>query len=172
VFIACSLDGFIAGHGGDLSWLPGPDAGGEDYGYGSFLAETAAILMGRSTYEVAARFDDWPFGQTPVFVASSRPLDPVAPTIHTVSGTASEVLGAVRTHTDGAVYLDGGALIRSFLAEDLIDELTVTIVGVILGEGIPLFAGTARRHSLRLITATQYPSGLVQLHYVPSKRFD
>ena len=78
VFVACSLDGFIAGPDGDLSWLPEPDGSGEDYGYHAFLAESAAILMGRATYETAAAFPDWPFGETPVFVATSRPLAPVA----------------------------------------------------------------------------------------------
>ena len=75
------------------------------------------------------------------------------------------LLAAVRQHTDGGVYLDGGALIRSFLDENLIDELIVTVVGTILGGGMPLFAGTARRHPLTLVSATPYPSGLVQLRY-------
>ena len=167
VFIACSLDGFIAGPDDDLSWLPGLDQG-EDYGYGVFMAETAAILMGRSTYDVATRFDKWPYGETPVFVATSRSLDPVVPTVRAIAGSPSELLDAVRVYTDGAVYLDGGALIRAFLDENLVDELTVTVVGVILGAGVPLFAGTARPHSLRLTAAIPYPSGLVQLRYVPA----
>jgi dihydrofolate reductase len=169
VFIACSLDGFIAGPDGDLSWLPAPDPSGEDYGYRSFLEETAAILMGRATYDTAAGFETWPYGEMPVFVATSRPLDRAAsPTVSAVRGTPSELVEAVRAHTDGALYLDGGALIRSFLAARLIDELTITVVGVILGEGIPLFGGVPERHRLRLIAATPYPSGLVQLRYVPS----
>ena len=165
VFIASSLDGFIAGPNGDLSWLPAPEAG-EDYGYGAFMAETAAILMGRTTYDVAAGFDSWPYGELPVFVATSRRLQPAAPSVRAVAGTASELLDAVRAETDGAVYLDGGALIRSFLGRSLIDELTVTIVNVILGGGAPLFAGVTGRHRLTLTAATPYPSGLVQLRYV------
>ena len=169
VFIACSLDGFIAGANGDLSWLPAPDSTGEDYGYHAFLAETEAILMGRATYDVAARFDSWPYGRTPVFVATSRSLDPVAPTVRAVSGSASELLAAVRAETGGSIYLDGGALIRSFLDADLIDTLTVTVVGVVLGTGVPLFAGAAQRRELRLVDAVPYPSGLVQLRYVVSR---
>jgi len=165
VFIACSLDGFIAGPNGDLSWLPAP-VGGEDYGYGAFVAETAAILMGRATYDVAAAFDPWPYGELPVFVATSRPLPAAPATVRAVAGTPSELLEAVRTQTDGAVYLDGGSLIRAFLDDNLIDELTVTIVNVILGAGVPLFAGVAASHPLRLTSATPYPSGLVQLRYI------
>ena len=170
MFIACSLDGFIAGPGGDLSWLPEPDPA-EDYGYHSFLAETGAILMGRATYDVASGFAAWPYGEKPVFVATSRRLEPATPTVRPIAGTPSELLGAVRAHTDGAVYLDGGALIRSFLDEGLIDEVTVTIVPVVLGSGIALFAGCARSHPLALTDASPYPGGLVQLRYATSQRF-
>ena len=111
VFIACSLDGFIAGPNGDLTWLPGP-LGDEDYGYGALLADTGAILMGRATYEVAAAFESWPYGETPVFVATSRPLDPVAPSVRAITGTPEQLLAAVRAESGGGgVYLDGGALI-------------------------------------------------------------
>jgi dihydrofolate reductase len=166
VFIACSLDGFIAGPDGNLSWLPPPHED-EDYGYGALLAATGAILLGRATYEVAAAYPGWPYGETPVFVATSRPLDPVVPSVMAVSGTPRQLLAAVRTETSGGVYLDGGALIRSFLDARLIDELTVTVVPVILGAGVPLFAGTGGRHRLRLAAARPYPNGLVQLHYLP-----
>ncbi len=159
------MDGFIAGPGNDLSWLPAPSAE-EDYGYRAFLGETAAILMGRRTYDVAAAFSDWPYRELPVFVATSRPLHPAASTVRAISGTPGELLASLREHTDGAVYLDGGALIRSFLDEGLIDELTVTVVGVVLGAGVPLFAGTTRTHRLTLAGATPYPSGLVQLRYL------
>jgi dihydrofolate reductase len=164
VFIACSLDGFIAGPDDDLSWLPapGPD---EDYGYAAFMAGTSAILMGRATYDVAAAFDRWPYGELPVFVATSRPLDSPVATAHPIRGDASELLAEVRAATEGAVYLDGGTLIRAFLDHDLVDELTVTVVNVILGAGSPLFAGAARRHRLTLTGATPYASGLVQLRY-------
>ena len=166
VFVACSLDGFIAGPGDDLSWLPAVEPGGEDYGYGAFMAETEAILMGRRTYDVAAGFDRWPYGEMPVFVATSRPLEPAAPTVAAIAGPPSELLAEVRRHVDGSIYLDGGALIRSFAAADLIGELTITVVPIILGRGVPLFAGAPTRRALTLVSATPYPDGLVQLRYV------
>ena len=167
VFIACSLDGFVAGPEDDLSWLPAPVAG-EDYGYAEFMAGTAAILMGRRTYDVAAAFADWPYGDTPVFVATSRPIDPVAPTVRAVHGSPAELLAAVRAETAGGIYLDGGSLIRACLDAGLIDELTVTVVPVVLGDGTPLFAGVAAPHRLALESATPYPNGLVQLRYRPA----
>jgi dihydrofolate reductase len=163
VFIACSLDGFIAGPGDDLSWLPGGT--GEDHGYGAFMADTAALLMGRGTYDVVARFDTWPYGDTPVFVATSRPLDAAVPTVSALAGSPAELLASVRAAVQGNVYLDGGALIRSFLDEGLVDEMIVSVVAVVLGEGVPLFAGVRRRHALRLESSVPFESGLVQLRY-------
>ena len=133
------------------------------------MRETAAILMGRATFEVAAGFDNWPYGELPVFVATSRPLDPVTASVEAIAGEPAALLAAVRARTADHVYLDGGALIRSFLNDDLIDELTVTLVPVVLGAGVPLFAGTARAHRLELTAAVPYPSGLVQLRYTVAK---
>lgn len=166
VFIACSLDGFIAGPGDDLSWLPDPDPS-EDYGYADFMAATAALLMGRTTYEVVAGFEgDWPYGDVPVFVATTRPLTPAAPTVRAVAGAPADLLATLDTAgVHGAVYLDGGALIRQFLDAGLLDEATVTVVPVILGAGSPLFAGAEGRHALTVQDATAYPSGLVQVRY-------
>jgi dihydrofolate reductase len=169
VFVACSLDGFIAGRDNDLSWLPAAQDG-EDYGYGELLAQTGAILMGRGTYDVASGFGTWPYAEMPVFVATQRVLAPSVPTVRAIRGTARELLSAVRERTGGGIYLDGGNLIRSFLDEGLVDELTVTIVGVLLGAGIPLFAGVRHRHQLDLTSCSEYPGGLVQLRYAPARR--
>lgn len=164
VFIAASLDGFIAGPGDDLSWLP--QASGEDYGFDAYMAATAALLMGRSTYDVVAGFEEWPYGDTPVFVATTRPLEPVTPTVRTVSGEPGALLAALdAAGIAGGVYVDGGTLIRQFLDAGLIDEATVTVIPVILGAGTPLFAGAGQRHALELVSAAPFPSGLVQLRY-------
>lgn len=168
VFIATSLDGFIAGEGGDLSWLPHPTPA-EDYGYADHIAGTAAILMGRVSYDTVAVFDEWPYGDTPVFVATNRPLDePAAPTVRAISGhSAADLVSAVQAEIgDGGIYADGGALIRSLLDEGLIDELIVTVIPVILGRGTPLFAGAALRHTLELTGSQAYDNGLVQLRYL------
>jgi dihydrofolate reductase len=167
VFIATSLDGFIAGPGDDLTWLPA--GGGEDHGYDDFMAEIGAVLMGRTTYDVVVGMDGlWPFGETPVFVATSRRLDPAVPTVRAVAGPPERLLAAVRDIVAvGGIYVDGGALIRQFLEAGLIDDLTVTIVPVILGAGTPLFAGLAERHRLTLTGSQSYGSGLVTLRYLP-----
>ncbi len=179
VFIACSLDGFIAGTGDDLSWLTSAGDGGDneggagdsdDHGFGAFFARVGALLMGRRTYDVVKGFEgDWFYGDKPVLVATSRPLgEPAAPTVRAVSGSPHELLEAAREAAgDGIVYVDGGVLIRSFLDAGLIGEMTVSLIPVILGEGIPLFAGAARRAQLELLDARPTSGGLVQLRYRP-----
>lgn len=167
VFIACSLDGFIAGPGHDLSWLPQPEPGGEDYGFAQFMGETGAMLMGRATYDVVEGFEgEWFYGDMPIFVVTSRPLEPKMPTVQAISGAPVDLVAQVQEQIgDAGIYVDGGTLIRSLLDAGLVDQLIVTIVPVILGAGSPLFAGAVRRHELELLHAQAYETGLVQLRY-------
>jgi len=169
VFIASSLDGFIAGPDDELDWLSAP-AGTEDT-FTPFMAETGALLMGRRTYDVVEGFDGaWPYGDTPVLVATRRPLSPAQPSVRAVTGTIEELVEQARAAAgDKDVYLDGGALIRSALDADLVDELTVTVIPMILGAGIPLFAGAARRHPLALVSQRAIGGGLVELIYRPGR---
>ena len=166
VFIATSRDGFIAGPDDDLSWLPDGHAG-EDYGYEAFMAGVGAILMGRRTYDVVEGFGTgWPYGDTPVLVATTRPLDPMEPTVRAVSGSAEEMLLEARAAAgEGDVYVDGGRLIRQLLGAGLIDEFVVTVIPVDLGEGIPLLAGDEQWALLRLEESREFPSGVEQQRY-------
>ena len=170
-FLASSLDGFIAGERDDLSWLPQPPTDGsahDDAGFGDLLAETGAMLMGRRTYDVVAGFDGgWPYGELPVLVATHRPLQAVVPTVRPVAGTTLEVVKAARAAAGTRdVYVDGGMMLRATLDAGLLDELTVTIVPVVLGSGIPLGAGTTRRHALTLARHRVLHGGMVQLTYL------
>jgi len=165
VFIASSLGGFIAGPNDELDWLPqGP--GVEDT-FTPFFARVGAMLMGRRTYDVVCGFgDEWPYGDVPVLVATSRPLTSERPSVRPVSGGISDLVKMAKEAAgERDVYIDGGALIRSALDAGLIDDLTVTILPVVLGAGVPLFAGTARRHPLELVGARELGGGLVELRY-------
>jgi dihydrofolate reductase len=167
IFLGCSLDGFIAGTDGDLSWLPTDGPPDEDFGFGAHMAGTGAMLMGRATYDTIGEHGwDWPYGETPVLVATSRPLEPLAPTVRAVSGTPAELVAAAREAAgDRAVYADGGALVRSLIDAGLVEEAVITLIPVVLGKGVPLFAGLERRRKLELRSATTYAGGLVQLRY-------
>lgn len=169
VFIASSLDGFIAGPGDELDWLSGFD-GAEDT-FTPFMAGIGALLMGRRTYDVVTGLDaPWGYGDTPVLVATTRPLEPIEPTVRAVTGSIGDMLAAARdTAGDRDVYVDGGRLIRSALDAGLIDALTVTMIPVILGDGVPLFAGLGRRVRLELVGNRDVGGGLVQLDYRPQE---
>ena len=167
VFIASSLDGFIAGPDDELDWL---EFDGEiDDTFSPFFEQVGALLMGRRTYDVVSGFDEWPYGKTPVLVATTRPLPDTQPSVRAVTGSIVEMVAEAKRVADGRdVYLDGGELIRSALDVDLIDELTVTMVPIVLGAGRSLFAGVGNRHDLELVSHRPIGAGLVQLVYVPA----
>lgn len=166
-FLASSLDGFIAGEGDDLSWLPQPNPDEGDFGFGAFLADIGALLMGRRSHDVVAGFGGpWPYGDRPVLVATHRPLSSSHAVVKAVSGDA-RALVAEATRAAGVkdVYVDGGELLRQVVDAGLLDELTVTLVPVMLGRGRPLGAGLQTRHGLELQRVAQLPRGMVQLAY-------
>ena len=166
VFCATSLDGFLAGPDDDLSWLPGPDPSGEDHGFGALLAETGALLMGRRTFDVVAGFGGtWPYGDRPVFVATNRPLHaPEGVPARAVYGDIATLVAHARAAAQGKdVYLDGGSLARQALDAGLVDEVTLTLVPVVLGAGVPLFAGCAGRHAMQTRESRALPHGMVQV---------
>lgn len=167
VFLATSLDGFIAGPGDDLAWLSGHD-GAEDT-FTPFFRQVGALLMGRRTYDVVGGMGGpWPYGETPVLVATHRPLDPAAPTVRAVGGSLDEMLDAARDAAgDRDVYLDGGHLVRQALDAGRVDELTLTLVPILLADGIPLFTGLRHGRPLDLVSSRPLGAGLVQLVYTP-----
>ncbi|MEN9786968.1 MAG: hypothetical protein RLZZ299_2232 [Pseudomonadota bacterium] len=166
-FVATSLDGFLAGEEDDLSWLPGPSADGDDAGFGAFLVQVGALLMGRRTFDVVDGFDGpWPYGERPVLVATRRALVTARPQVRAVTGEVAGLVAEAR-HAAGPldVYVDGGDVVRQVLDAGLLDELTVTIVPIVLGRGRALGAGARARHPLTLTTSRALAGGLVQLTY-------
>lgn len=178
VYIASSLDGFIAGPNDDLSWLTGPDAanrGGEtDAGalsFEAFIAEVGALLMGRRTFDVVQGMEWWGYGERPVLVATHRGLgDGVRDTVRAVSGSIHEMVALAKEAADGKdVYIDGGDLIRQAAEADLVDDLTITLAPIALGAGHPLFAGMAKRFPLDIVGHHTYDGGMVQIHARPRR---
>lgn len=151
VYLACSLDGYIAGPDNDLSWLappdPPPTGPTEALEFGDFMAQVGVMLMGRTTHDVVAGFGDWPYGETPVLVATRRPLAPAAETVQAVHGDIDALIAQAKDLAGGKdLYLDGGALVRQALDAGLVDELVLTWVPIVLGGGVPLFEGVQRQN--------------------------
>jgi dihydrofolate reductase len=166
VFIATSLDGFIARADGGIDWLP--TTGVEEHGYDAFIATVDALVIGRKTYETVLGFDSWPYSEKPVFVLSTRPLAPAPPgaVVERMSGAPAEIVSQLAARRVGHVYVDGGITIQRFLQAGLIQRLIITRVPVLIGSGIPLFGPLQRDIVLKHVGTRQYASGLVQSEYM------
>jgi dihydrofolate reductase len=168
VFVATSLDGFVAGPGDDLSWLP-TDVDLGEHGFAPFFAWVGAVLMGRRTFDVVAAMDvPWPYGDRPVLVATHRPLPPLRDgmeRVRVVDGPIEALVDqALRAAGGRDVYLDGAQLIRAAMEAGVVLRLTLTVVPIRLGGGVPLF-GVGASRALRLRGVQPLPEGLVQLDY-------
>lgn len=170
VYIAASLDGFIARPDGDIAWLTAfPDSDGEDYGYYDFLDSVDAIVMGRHTFEKVLTFGAWPFDDAKRVVVLSSTLatlpDDLPATVTLAAGSPAEVLAQLAAEKIEHIYLDGGQTVQRFLAAGLVNRITLTHLPILLGQGIPLFGPLPDDISLRHVTTQSYPSGFVQSTY-------
>ena len=171
VFIATSLDGFISRADGSIDWLERANAtipAGEDCGYWAFFSSIDALVMGRGTFELVRTFPEWPYGQTPVYLISrtlSRLPDGSPSTVTLTAESPVELVE--RLHLEGFrhLYVDGGQPIQSFIGAGLIDELTITVIPVLLGAGRPLFGPLWADVPLELISTRAYEFGFVQSVY-------
>lgn len=170
-FLAVSVDGFIAREDGSVDWLNEINAAmppGEDGGYGDFIATVDAIVMGRHTFATALTFGAWPYGTMPVHVLSRRgTMIPaaLAGTVTTSGEAPATLVSRLGAAGHRRLYVDGGATVRSFLEAGLIDDLTLTTIPVILGQGIPLFGAALPEVALELGAVRELPLGLVQVRY-------
>ncbi len=165
VFIATSIDGFIAAPDGNLDWLDGVAWSEEDYGYDAFIETVDALAMGRGTYDYIAHIDPLPFGDRQVFVFTHQPT-PVRDGVTFWERTPVQAAAEWEQMDLARVYVDGGLLISSFLAAGLIDDMTISVAPVLLGEGKPLFHPGAVTSTLRLDGVQSWPSGFASLSYI------
>ena len=171
VFIATSLDGYIARTDGNLDWLDAAQTtvpAGEDCGYRALMQTVDALVMGRKTYEKVLSFGAWPYGKTKVIMLSSNPILFPAAIPDSVSQSSEEPHALCdRLSQDGVdhIYIDGGNTIQRFLSAGLVDELTITVIPILLGAGIPLFGALEKDIKLSCINTKQYDFGFVQLKY-------
>ncbi|WP_421293152.1 dihydrofolate reductase family protein [Aeromonas taiwanensis] len=166
-FLALSLDGFIAGEGGDLAWLaPYGGDSQEATGYSGLMASADTLLMGRNSYDTVSAFPEWPYGNKPLVVLTHRAADPRTHVTFR-QGALPQVLDTLWQEGSRHLYLDGGDLVRQGLQAGVVDELTLFWVPVTLGRGVPLFAGSLPG-ALRPVSSTVLPSGLVRVVYQPA----
>ena len=172
VFIATSLDGFIAREQGSIDWLLAADVrepGGEDYGYGEFIAAVDAIVMGRKSFEKVVATGEWPYGDKPVVVLSrfmTELPDWLPDTVSLANQAPAELVDRLAARRFHHLYVDGGDTIQRFLAAGLLDELTITTIPILIGTGRPLFGPLADGDvHLELLASRSWPNGFVQSRY-------
>jgi dihydrofolate reductase len=168
VFIATSLDGFIARPDGGLDWLQQANATGEDHGYDAFVSRIDGLFMGRATFDVSLGFEPWPYDK-PIIILSSKLQHADIP------GHLADQVSIARNVPEAReeaarrgwkrAYVDGGATIRSFLRVGAIEDMVITRIPVLLGTGLPLFGLVDTDIRLDHVETRSFPSGLVQSRY-------
>jgi len=168
LFIASSLDGYIAKPNDDLSFLKLVEKEGEDYGYAEFTANIDTILLGRKTYDYVLKeigTSHYDNGQREVYVITRTARPGVGRTTF-YKGNLTELVQRLKSEPGKNIYCDGGAeIVNELLKCDLIDEMIISVVPILLGNGTRLFKDNRPGQLLELVSAKTFESGLTQLHY-------
>jgi dihydrofolate reductase len=178
VFIATSLDGFVSGTNRRLDWLMKQNTAGEQHGYEAFIESMDGIVMGRGSFETVLTFGAWPYNKQ-VIVMSQTLTDADLPVelagkVRLTTLTPAALMDSLRDEGWKRAYVDGGLLVQSFLRCGLIEDLHLTIVPVLIGDGVRLFGPIEADVDLELTHSKSFKSGLVQHRYrvLPSARED
>lgn len=164
LYIAVSLDGFIATPDGRVAWLEPFQA--DDFGYDAFFATIGTVVLGRTTYEQVRGFGDWPYAGKRGVVLSSQPIADLPDGVEQGYPPFDDVIDALKAQSAGDIWIVGGAkTIGAFFDLDAIDGIDLFVMPVLLGSGVPLFGSSRRAIPLRLKDTKTYPSGVVKLVY-------
>jgi len=170
VFIATSLDGFIARRDGDIEWLVSfPGTQGVDHGYDAFIADIDGLITGRGTYEKVLTMEPWYYNRPVVVLsrqlAGTEPPERLRGKVVFRDETPEEAMAHVAAEGWRRVYVDGGQVIQAFLRAGLIEDMVVTQVPILLGDGLPLFGRTDSDIRLTHQETRSFASGLVQSRF-------
>lgn len=166
LYIACSLDGFITEKEDNLDFLSLVEDESEDYGYSNFINSVDTVLMGRKTFEwVYDKIGTVPHPNLETFVITRTPREKIGKT-EFYTGDLVDLTTKLKTLNDKSIYCDGGAeLVLSLLKIEAIDEVIISVIPILLGEGKKLFSPGYSKHKLKLISSQSFSKGLVQIHY-------
>jgi len=166
VYIAMSIDGYIARPDGDLDWLSAVEVAGEDYGYGEFIKTVDTVILGRKTYDKILSLGTpfWHSGKQCYVI--TRTAKPTEGDINFYTGDIPALLEQIRKQPGKNIFVDGGAqIVNECMKHQLVDEFIISIIPVFLGSGIVLFNEGRPEMKMKLAGSKSFPSGLLQLHY-------
>jgi dihydrofolate reductase len=177
VFVGTSLDGFIARENGDIGWLDDANkkvTSGEDFGFSSFLGSVDLIIMGRKTFEQVVSFDHWPYKETRMIVLTSKNIEIPEKLKKTVTRgsvlSPEQLISELSGQSVNHIYVDGGIVIQDFLSARLVDEITVTIIPILIGKGKSFSGLLSKDLFLQHLKTTVYDFGFVQNKYKIDKQ--
>lgn len=169
LYIATSLDGFIARPDGNIDWLTSmPNPKNEDYGYAELLKSIGTTIMGRKTYQDIIGFGiDWPYiDMNSYVVTSNKDLQIQSPNTFLLTENLNDLIAETKDQSKKDIWLiGGGQLIKSFLDAGLIDKMIITVIPKIIGEGIPLFSETSQESNWKPVEVKLFDTGVVALTY-------
>ncbi len=175
LFIATSVDGYIAKPNDDLSFLKLVEKEGEDYGYAEFTDTIDTIIIGRKTYDYvlkefgSSHYDN---GKRNVFVITRTEKPSVGKTTF-YTGNLTELVQRLKSGSGKNIYCDGGAeIVNELLKSDLLDEFIISIVPILVGSGTRLFQEGRPEQQLELVDSKSFDTGLTQLHYIRKRSYE
>jgi dihydrofolate reductase len=165
-YVASSLDGYIAKNNGDVSWLNDLDITMKDTGYDDFYSTVDALVMGRKTYDMIVSLGQWPYGDKPVWVCSSTKIEPMEGCNLQAGSTPDDTChAAAKMNIKHLWFVGGGSLASSFLKNNLLTSISLSLMPILLGEGIKLFGSLPSPIKLNKEREVLHRSGMVQLEY-------
>ena len=169
VFIAMSLDGFVARADHQLDWLMKQKTDGEDHGYEAFMASVDGLVMGRGTYETVLTLGDWPYAKPVIVMSRTLSQDDVpsalAESVEISGLNPPDLMSSLHERGWSRAYVDGGLLVQSFIRCGLVADLVVTIIPILIGDGRRLFGTIDGDIDLELLSVKSFDSGLLQTRY-------
>lgn len=166
LYIAVSLDGYIAKPNDDLSFLSIVQQEGQDYGYADFINTVDAVIVGRKTYDkVISMGFDFPHADKDAYVITRTPRPSIG-SVKFYTGNLTTLVKKLKSESGKNIFCDGGAeIVNELLKNNLIDEFIISVIPILLGNGIKLFNDGRPEQKLELVSTKQFEKGLTQLYY-------
>lgn len=166
LYIATSLDGYIAKPNDDLSFLSIVEQAGQDYGYAEFVKTVDAVIVGRKTYQkVISMGFDFPHADKDAYIITRTPRQNIG-SVKFYTGDLKTLIDKLKSEKGKNIFCDGGAeIVNELLKADLIDEFIISVIPILVGNGTKLFEDGRPELKLELVSTKQFDKGLTQLHY-------